>query len=317
MCPFSNRMLIGFSALSHLLSSLPEIQRSITGDPKSIPLLSAVQSGRTDLVVTLLEKGADIGAPSAFGRTALHIGAATGHKDVVLALLDWGADIHETDPSGYTALHLAAESGKTDVVMALLRRRANVTALGKFWNATALHLAAACGRKEVLIALLDAHADINALTSLGQTSLHCAVSVGYLSTFPYRILQCEEAVNVLLERGANLMARDEKGNTPLHFAAATAGSSRWNIWTTEDRMRVLLEKGADPNAQNNKGVTAAVIFSRLNEIAEPNSTWDGKLFSNSLSEYFHLRELHDEELRREKSQLGVFDFMKWHSDSRH
>ena len=55
-----------------------------------------------------------------------------------------------------------------------------------------------------------------------------------------------EAVNRILDTGANLASRDEAGDTPLMHAALYAG---------EACLRMLLDHGADPNQANDQGAT--------------------------------------------------------------
>jgi len=55
-----------------------------------------------------------------------------------------------------------------------------------------------------------------------------------------------DAARLLLDRGADVNARDEFGGTPLHYAA---GSGHVNV------VRLLLDRGADVNARDEDGVT--------------------------------------------------------------
>jgi hypothetical protein len=56
----------------------------------------------------------------------------------------------------------------------------------------------------------------------------------------------EQAVVLLLERGANIRWIDKSGNTPLHEAA---------LFCHPGTVRLLLEHGSDPSARNNAGST--------------------------------------------------------------
>jgi ankyrin repeat protein len=55
----------------------------------------------------LLEAGADIGVRDERGRTALHYAAAIGYTDVVMLLVEQGADLHAADADGVTPLDAA------------------------------------------------------------------------------------------------------------------------------------------------------------------------------------------------------------------
>lgn len=71
-------------------------------------LISAVLWGHEDVVIELLEAGADPEVPtSVFGWTALHCAALTGHMRLVQILIYAGADREARDTlAGLTPLHL-------------------------------------------------------------------------------------------------------------------------------------------------------------------------------------------------------------------
>jgi len=76
------------------------------------------------------------------------------------------------------------------------------------------------------------------LSSLPNTSanpLHIAASRGYKSV-----------VNLLIEQGADVNAKDKYGQMPLHFAANRASM---------DLAQLLIDNGADVNAKNMQGHT--------------------------------------------------------------
>lgn len=69
------------------------------------PLFIAAQAGRAPQVRLLLERGAQVDATDAEGRTALmHATAASGAPEVLRLLLDAGARIDQADTKGQTAL---------------------------------------------------------------------------------------------------------------------------------------------------------------------------------------------------------------------
>ena len=78
-------------------------------EDKNEALLSACEDGKTDMVVLLLDNGADINCKSVFDKfTPLHEAAGHGHVDTVRLLLDQGADRTIRDNvGGYTALGYA------------------------------------------------------------------------------------------------------------------------------------------------------------------------------------------------------------------
>ena len=81
---------------------------------------------------------------------------------------------------------------------------------------TPLHLAASCARPPLIAALLDAGADIEAREDfLGRTPIHMAASFNADAG----------AVTLLVERGADIWARDHHGETILHAAAGPPPAS--------------------------------------------------------------------------------------------
>ena len=99
-------------------------------------------------------------------------------------------------------------------------------AICKDWDDhTLLHRAAHFSRFEMVKLLLSHHADVNALYK-EQTPLHFAISTNDLwakankKDVDYQTHQQEqfETVNLLLQKGANVSVRDDKGETPLHLA---------------------------------------------------------------------------------------------------
>ena len=81
--------------------------------------------GQTEIVIALIDRGADIHAKgNKDGQTPLHWAASQGQTETAVALIDRGADIHATANLGRTPLHLATSQGETEISIALIDKGA-------------------------------------------------------------------------------------------------------------------------------------------------------------------------------------------------
>ena len=97
-----------------MISLLSSFQANVNyqGYPKgATPIIWAAFKGHKDVVLLLLDRGADPNLASDAGWTPLHRAAFMGHKDVVLLLLDRGADPNMATNQGETPLALVFPNG--------------------------------------------------------------------------------------------------------------------------------------------------------------------------------------------------------------
>ncbi|KAN0136270.1 Ankyrin repeat-containing domain protein [Lactarius tabidus] len=162
-----------------------------------------------------MERGADVNSRGKDHITPLNFASHNRHVELVLLLLDRGANVKAEDSQGWTPLHnvFANPDTSTDVlrvVHLLLERGADVNAPNRH-HVISLHLASYHQHLESVQVLLDNGANVNAKDSMGQTPLHRVfsnTSKGYHDFIP----------QLLLKHGADVNARDSVHETPLHLA---------------------------------------------------------------------------------------------------
>jgi ankyrin repeat protein/beta-lactamase regulating signal transducer with metallopeptidase domain len=189
-----------------------------------------------DLLELLIAKGADVKARNDAGQTPLHRVSMIRRLDKHLertaeALLALGAEIDAKDKSGYTPLHFAVERGHRELVDLLVAKGADVRTRAAD-GTTLLHQAVKSGQLEMVEWSLSRGIDINSAGSDGWTALHLALA----APLNANSININSIVQALIARGADVKARDVRGNTPAQIAV---GHNR------KDAVRLLLDKGAE------------------------------------------------------------------------
>ncbi|MDJ0956015.1 MAG: ankyrin repeat domain-containing protein [Arenicellales bacterium] len=123
--------------------------QEIDGETALTPLVEAALAGNKEIVVLLIEKGADPAGRDGKGFTALHAAAHMGHVDIVELLIEQGVDVNDQEnTSRITPMHAAAERDYQDVAKVLLLNDVN------------LNLKTEAGHTPVILAVLNQHADM-------------------------------------------------------------------------------------------------------------------------------------------------------------
>uniref|UniRef100_A0A8C9X0H3 Ankyrin repeat domain 52 n=1 Tax=Sander lucioperca TaxID=283035 RepID=A0A8C9X0H3_SANLU len=139
-------------------------------------------------------------------RTPLHAAAYSGNVAGLQLVLAQGAEVNAVDHCRCSPVMVAAACGQTMAVEFLLHKAKPDLTLVDVNNNTALHLACIKGHEMCALLILGEISDsslINATNSALQMPLHIAARKGLATV-----------VQVLLSRGAAVMAVDEEGHTP-------------------------------------------------------------------------------------------------------
>ncbi len=196
--------------------------------------MAAVQSGSVDAVRTMLANDPSLASARDGGGISALMNALYRHQQKVGEILRAahpGLDIFE-----------AASVGDSARLRELLKTEPEIV---NAWSAdgfTPLHFACFFGQEEAARMLLDGGADVNAMARnpMQVMPLHSAAAARNLAI-----------VRALLERGAPVNARQQKGWTALH-AAGQSGD--------REMFELLVSHGADPNLPNEEGVTSASLL---------------------------------------------------------
>jgi hypothetical protein len=108
----------------------------------------------------------------------LHVAARYGHVDVIVALVEMGADKDAKNVRGVTPLHYAADNGHVEAITVLVQMGADKDAK-KVGGVTPIHCAASNGHVESITVLAQMGVDIAARTVGGETPLQMSIRKGH------------------------------------------------------------------------------------------------------------------------------------------
>jgi uncharacterized protein len=221
------------------------------------PLSHAARLGHLEMVDLLLARGAPIDARNLAGATALYFAAEGGRTSVAQRLIERGADVKLTGRSGISPVAAAAYAGNDMIVEALLANGADERAPDETGKPPIVY-AAAGARLDVVKRLLARNMDINARYPNDLTLLMWAA--GPDEKVPEA--RAIEVVTYLLDTGAHIDDRDDRGRTALMIAAEGGHAELAGL---------LLARGADPALKDKAGKRAAdlTVLSSLRERLTP------------------------------------------------
>ena len=179
--------------------------------------------------------------------TPLYCAALCGFEDLVGGLVvKYPKDVNTRGDYYMTPL-VAALAGRHFQTAKLLHHNGAHVDVRSRYEETSLHCAAWYGDLEMVQVLLDCKADVNVLGLGNWTPIHYTSNGFRPRLLPQNMRQSfPDVARLLLEHGADLNARTNRGETPLYIAAADGMA---------EVVRVLLEHGANVGVEDNGGMT--------------------------------------------------------------
>lgn len=251
--------------------------------PGNTPLHRAIEQGHLDMAQILLRAKADVNARDFNSNTPLHLGLTSSRAPEALdLLLANSADPNIKNNFGNTPLHLVISLNLSpSLLQPLIRRNADVNARNKLGNSPLME-ALLNNKRDVAQVLLSAGSSLFSLNNEDLSPIGLAVSQGPAtlswlvtpaqvnarddsgnSALHYAVARGEfvESVTWLLANGSQVNDRNRAGSTPLH-EVVQRGSARLSS--------LLLASGADPFLPNNAGKTALeLLFERPLTFIDP------------------------------------------------
>ncbi|MDR2536753.1 MAG: ankyrin repeat domain-containing protein [Treponema sp.] len=209
----------------------------------STPLHEAVRSGKVDAIKVLLASKVDINAQDARGNSVLHLAIRDvppdTHREIVnLLLAQPGINPSLWDEYGDSPLHATITLNKDpEIIKALLKKGSDVN-VRNIEGKTPLYMAIEQNRQQYVTVLLEGNSNLFAADNSGVTPYEKALKeradlLPYLIT-PATVLQSDgdgntilhmsvrngslDTVQMALDKGARIDARNKLGDTALHIA---------------------------------------------------------------------------------------------------
>lgn len=220
------RSLLLLGALN-AFANVPSYATLQEGRNKS--LLSAIETGDSDLVKSLIDLKVNVNLRGQVRSTALHRAIENGRIEIAQLLIDAGADVNAQDAHGLAPLHRAAEKGLIGMVKLLVAAKADMEKEDSDGK-TPLAYATTNDRRDIVRFLVGKGVNCN-------KSLEVAPDLWWLP-----LERRLELVRILIDGSTDSAARSRALLVAAGYGAIKMSS-------------LLLEKGVDLNITNSDGCT--------------------------------------------------------------
>lgn len=175
---------------------------------EKLPIWSLAKLGRKDLVIDVITKKNNLSAVNPDnGDSALHCAISSNHPDILKLLLESGLSPDPRNIFSRTPLHVATIYGNKTATSLLISNKASCNIPDK-WSFVPLYYAQRGRHFEVALALVEAGASMKSLsTEVIQNLFFAAVEFSR-----------KEALEILIDKGADVWAKGVAGQTALSIA---------------------------------------------------------------------------------------------------
>ncbi len=202
---------------------------------KKTPLILAAERGQLEVVVSLIQAGAEINHANRNRYTSLMAACMKGDKQIVEFLLKRGADIYVQNSHGETPMVIACRFERKKILPLLINAGSGLEEKDvRGW--TPLIYAVTWQDMELINDLLDKGADINYRIS----NRFADFDIYYNEDTPLHVAAFQGDIKVtrlLLDRGAKVNVNNRPGHSPLYHAVDNDHL---------DLIKLLIQAGARP-----------------------------------------------------------------------
>jgi ankyrin repeat protein len=196
------------------------------------PIHTAIRKGNQEIVMLLVENGANFDMEGFFLITPLILAINLENIDIATYLVEKGARFEKDSMESLDALYSACSTGNIDIVKFLVRIGVDVNSIG--FNSAPLIAACENGNLEIVKFLIENGADINQVVEFEVPALPAACEHGH-----------PEIVKLLIEKGADLNICCENSSSVL-FAVARSNDVECFEILLNGGLDIKLENGQTP-----------------------------------------------------------------------
>jgi ankyrin repeat protein len=217
---------------------LETIDVNIQDERGDTGLIHAVRNNSPDVVLVLLEHGANLNLQNLIGVSPLHLAVKKDLLDITKILIKYNPQLDIQNQSGQTPLHLACLQKNFELIDLLLKQGSPIDAQN-FNGRSVLHQAVALADLTLVKYLIEKNANLELGDHGNKTPFFLAIQKNYF-----------HIAHFLAEQGAHIETKSNQEMAPIHIAT-TKGSA--------GLIELILQYGADINLQEGSGKTSLHI----------------------------------------------------------